>query len=104
MDLLATVADCLYCGVIGGGSGTVINADGTLYSCWESVGRTGYEVGDLRTGYLPPDQLDGRWVDCSYNVVDRERTRPAISQICDEVDVAVLDRRFELLTPLEVTA
>jgi uncharacterized protein len=104
VDPLATVADCLYCGIVGGGSGTVINADGTLYSCWESVGRTGYEVGDLRSGYLSPDQLEGRWVDCSYNVVDRERTRSAISQICDEVDAAVLDRRFELLSPLEVTA
>lgn len=104
VEPLASLADCLYCGVIGGGSGSVINSDGTLYSCWESVGRAGYEVGDLTVGYLPADQLTARWVDCSYNVTDRESSRAAVALICDQVDAAVLDRCYERLVPAETLA
>lgn len=95
VEPLATTENCLYCGVVGGGSGCVINADGALYSCWESVGRDGLEVGSVQSGYLPHEVLAPRWVDCSYNVVGGESSRDVIRQICDNVDAAVLDRQFE---------
>lgn len=103
VDPLASVEDCLYCGVVGGGSGCVINADGTLYSCWESVGRSGYEVGDINHGYLTPEQLSGRWVDCSYNVTTARHDRTALSALCDAIDLAVLDRTYERSLPTGAT-
>jgi uncharacterized protein len=49
-------ADCDFCSAVSGARGAVVNADGALYSCWETVGRAGYAVGDVRTGYVaqPP--------------------------------------------------
>ncbi len=97
VEPMAAPGDCLFCGVIGGGSGSVINADGTLYSCWESVGRTELAVGDVTRGYLAGNDLTERWVDCSYNIVDRNAATKSARQISDVVDTAVLDRSFELL-------
>ena len=91
VDSLASPARCLYCGIVGGGSGTVINSDGTLFSCWESVGRAGFEVGNLATGYLPREELVGRWVDCTYNVSHTERDTATLSSIQDLVDAAAFD-------------
>ncbi|MFJ2954997.1 radical SAM protein [Streptomyces sp. NPDC087270] len=53
---------CGFCGERDGGTGAVINADGTLYSCWETIGKPGYEVGSVDDGYreYPAD----RWVSC----------------------------------------
>ena len=96
---MAAPGDCLFCGVVGGASGCVINADGTLYSCWESVGRTGFEVGDLTHGYMPMHDLADRWVDCSYNVTDAQASKTAARRISDIVDAAVLDHAYELRYP-----
>lgn len=95
---MAALGDCLYCGIVGGGSGCVINADGALYSCWESVGRQDLSVGDLTKGFLSGDELEERWVDCSYNVRNREEMIARTKAISDAVDVAVLDEQFERLT------
>lgn len=100
---LASVAKCRYCSIPGGVSGCVINADGTLYSCWESVGRDGYEVGTIDSGYLPHPELNGRWVDCSYNVQTDAQARQRIAAMSDRIDTAVLDRLFELGSAVEVS-
>lgn len=94
VDPMATTDGCLYCGVIGGASGCVINADGRLYSCWESVGRPGFEVGHVDLGFLPIDELSDRWVDCSYNVSASATDRALMSSLRDAVDIAVLDRTY----------
>lgn len=53
---------CGFCGERDGTTGAVINAEGTLYSCWETIGKPGYEVGSVDEGYTayPAD----RWVSC----------------------------------------
>jgi uncharacterized protein len=53
---------CGFCGERDGTTGAVINADGTLYSCWETIGKPGYEVGSVDEGYreYPAD----RWLSC----------------------------------------
>jgi|GEM_PF-2387641 len=53
---------CGFCGERDGATGAVINADGTLYSCWETIGKAGYEVGSIDDGYgaYPPE----KWVSC----------------------------------------
>jgi len=61
-----SVGDCAYCGTAGATGGAVINADGTLYSCWDSAGQDGYEVGHVRAGYYDDDRLAERWVSCGY--------------------------------------
>lgn len=95
VEPLASVEDCLFCGGVGGTSGCVINADGTLYSCWESVGQADMAVGDVTRGYLAPEALEGRWVDCSYNVVTGPGLRADRACLCDALDVAVLDHAYE---------
>lgn len=54
--------DCIYCGDPAGASGAVISADGNLYSCWETAGRPGYEVGHIDRGY--DDYPSERWLSC----------------------------------------
>jgi uncharacterized protein len=80
---------CLSCSVPDGGRGTVVNADGVLYSCWESAGKPGWEVGTVDTGYLPADQVTGRWVACGHDSRNADRSRSGWFQ--DAVDAKVLD-------------
>lgn len=101
---LASVAGCRYCSVPAGGSGCVINADGTLYSCWESVGRSGYEVGTVVDGYLDGSELAARWVDCSFNVDTRGWSTDWMNEVCDRIDTQVLDRMYERSMTAEATA
>jgi uncharacterized protein len=54
---------CVFCTQPDGRRGAVVNADGTLYSCWESVGRPGYAVGSVHTGYV--DHAPAAWVRCA---------------------------------------
>lgn len=61
-----SLKDCPFCSEFAGGSGSVINADGTLYSCWETAGRAEWAVGTIDDGYLPPSQIRDRWVACDY--------------------------------------
>lgn len=85
---------CSSCGFRDGELGAVVNADGTLYSCWESAGKPGWEVGTIETGYLPAEQNDGRWVACGYE--DREKDAAAASRFQDAVDARVLDYLYEI--------
>jgi len=80
---------CLSCGFRDGRLGAVVNADGTLYSCWESAGKPGWELGTVDAGYLPADQVDGRWVACGYGARDVD---PAdVTRFADAVDARILD-------------
>lgn len=58
---------CLACDAFGGATGAVINAEGTLYSCWGSVGKEGYAVGTISEGYAPDDVIRSRWVACGFD-------------------------------------
>jgi len=53
---------CGFCGERDGTTGAVINAEGTLYSCWETIGKPGYEVGTVDDGYT--EYPLERWVSC----------------------------------------
>lgn len=53
---------CDFCSVEGGRYGAVVNADGALFSCWESAGRRGYAVGTVTGGY--DDYPAERWIRC----------------------------------------
>jgi uncharacterized protein len=71
--------NCLACDVVGGATGAVINADGTLYSCWGSAGKHGYEVGSIHEGYIGEELLRSRWVSCGFDAATDTRypNRPA---------------------------
>ena len=42
---------CVYCSQVGDESGVVIGSDGGLYSCWDSAGQDGMQVGTLSEGF-----------------------------------------------------
>jgi uncharacterized protein len=82
--------DCAYCSERDGQTGAVVNADGVLYSCWESAGKPGWEVGDVRAGYLPQETVSDRWVSCGYEA--RPRWTPTDHRLfTDRVDAANLE-------------
>lgn len=83
---------CHVCSVPGGKYGAVVNADGTLYSCWQSAGKRGFEVGTIDDGYLDVSRVADRWVTCGY---EYESTGPtAASEFQDRVDGRVLDHLY----------
>lgn len=92
VPLSSSLRDCPYCSVVGGDSGAVINADGTLFSCWENAGREGWDVGDVTQGYADPDLVARRWVACDF---DREShgSQEATRRFFDAVDAATLDEQ-----------
>ncbi|UVS77318.1 radical SAM protein [Actinokineospora sp. UTMC 2448] len=81
---------CATCGPGDGSRGGVVNADGTLASCWETAGKPGWEVGTVDTGYLPAEQTRDRWIGCgdSYRQTDGADVLAAFR---DGVDSALLD-------------
>lgn len=80
---------CQICSEPGGRQGAVVNADGTLYSCWQSAGKPGWEVGTVDAGYLDPDSVPERWVTCGY---EYEHADPAVAaRFQDRVDGGILD-------------
>lgn len=83
-------AACRTCGSGDGRYGGVVNADGTLSSCWETAGKPGWEVGSVTDGYLPSAQTRPRWVSCadSYQYGEDER---AAATFTDAVDADLLD-------------
>ncbi|MFF1379293.1 radical SAM protein [Streptomyces sp. NPDC058308] len=88
-----STAACMACGEVGGRSGAVVNANGTLYSCWESAGRDGMEVGTVTEGYLSEELVVSRWVACEYNA--RQRTDPEAERAYrDTLDALVLDSLY----------
>jgi uncharacterized protein len=60
---------CVYCGDGEHPTGAVIDADGTLYSCWEAVGRVDQAVGDVDRGFAAMPLRRARWSSCGARVV-----------------------------------
>jgi uncharacterized protein len=81
---------CRTCGSGDGRYGGVVNADGTLSSCWETAGKPGWEVGSVTDGYLPGTQVRERWIACEdmYQYGDDGR---ALASFRDAVDADLLD-------------
>jgi uncharacterized protein len=79
---------CDFCFAERGRYGAVVNADGTLYSCWESVGRPGYEVGTIGDGYR--DYPRDTWVHCGDLALSDDGQAPLVG-IHDEIDAGLLD-------------
>ncbi|MFE9534707.1 radical SAM protein [Streptomyces sp. NPDC006691] len=94
VPLPQSISRCPYCALRGGATGAVVNADGTLYSCWESAGKEGWEVGDARSGYLADEVIAPRWVACDYDVRLTPEAALAETRIGDEVDAALLDLMY----------
>jgi len=89
------ITECVYCSQANGEVGAVINADGTLYSCWEAVGKPGWDVGDIRSGYVvDPDVLASRWVACDYDAVEHSSASEDAA-FKASVDAAKLDWLYE---------
>jgi uncharacterized protein len=89
VDRPKPIRACLSCGFRDGRLGAVVNADGTLYSCWESAGKPGWELGTVDAGYLPASQVNGRWVACGYG--DRNADPDEMTRFNDAVDGRILD-------------
>jgi uncharacterized protein len=84
---------CATCGSGDGRYGAVVSADGTLASCWETAGQKGWEVGAVDTGYLPADQISGKWLSCGD--MYRRDSAQALADFRDAVDAALLDHLHE---------
>ncbi|TDC85046.1 radical SAM protein [Micromonospora sp. KC606] len=84
---------CPYCSTFGGDGGAVINADGHLYSCWETAGREGWSVGDVTDGYLPAETIRSRWVPCDYDILPHGSDEQA-REFFDRVDATALDGMY----------
>lgn len=81
---------CPACSFPGGTYGAVVNADGTLFSCWETAGKPGLQVGTVVDGYLPEEVISSRWTTCEedyQNFADLD----AWERFHDTVDAALLD-------------
>lgn len=86
----SNLASCPYCSQRDGATGCVIDADGSLYSSWESSGRDGYRVGHIDTGYdRYPSQ---RWVRCDFDV-SPHGDPASVRRFWDRIDVAALDHQ-----------
>ncbi|MFB7618821.1 radical SAM protein [Kitasatospora sp. NPDC056181] len=81
---------CVTCGYDDGRFGAVVSADGTLASCWETAGRTDWEVGTISGGYLPGAVTRERWVGCE-DLYRRADDRGTLAAFHDTVDAALLD-------------
>ena len=82
---------CPACSFEGGRYGAVVNADGSLSSCWDTAGKPGWEVGSLRDGYLPAEETKDRWVSCD-ELNDYGGDPSAFTSFRDRVDAWILDQ------------
>lgn len=80
---------CQICSKPGGKHGAVVNADGALYSCWQSAGKASFAVGDIDSGYTDVDQVRDRWVTCGYEYAQNDHD--VVTAFQDRVDGSVLD-------------
>lgn len=87
-----SLSECMYCKDMGSKNGAVVNADGVLYSCWESAGKPGWEVGTLAHGYLNDSELGPKWVACDYDRVGPKQS--ALDHFFDRVEARVLDWKY----------
>ncbi|MQY10058.1 hypothetical protein SRB5_01620 [Streptomyces sp. RB5] len=85
--------NCRTCGEVGGSGGAVVNADGTLYSCWESAGKPGWEVGDIGSGFTGAGELGSRWVRCGYSSGD-DVDFTSVREFGNVLDGALLDALY----------
>jgi uncharacterized protein len=85
---------CHYCGEKSGLFGAVVNADGVLYSCWESAGKPKFAVGDVDHGYFSDRRLDERWVACAYDARPHASTAEQ-ARFNEVTDAAILDALYE---------
>lgn len=81
---------CQACSYPGGRYGAVVSADGTLASCWETAGRPEWAVGTVTGGYLPREELTGRWARCAA-AHQHAGGDAAVRTFQDLVDAALLD-------------
>jgi uncharacterized protein len=81
---------CATCSYRGGRFGAVVNADGTLSSCWDTAGRDGWDVGTIESGYRPDREIDDRWVTCT-DANNYAGGQAAWDSFQDRVDAALLD-------------
>jgi uncharacterized protein len=79
---------CVYCSQAGGATGAVVNADGDLYSCWQTAGRPEWRVGNVSDGYESNGNCGPKWVMCGYNSQPNGRE---IQRFHDAIDAQVLD-------------
>jgi uncharacterized protein len=70
-----------------------VNSDGKLYSCWQSAGKVGFEVGDVENGFDTLAETRDRWVSCGYEF--RQQNRELSEGFHDEVDGRFLDYLHE---------
>ena len=80
---------CQICSVPGGDQGAVVNADGVLYSCWQSAGKAGWQVGTVDSGYLEVAAVKERWVTCGYEYHQGDPLQ--VDRFQDRVDGRLLD-------------
>ncbi|MFC6085106.1 radical SAM protein [Sphaerisporangium aureirubrum] len=85
-----TIDPCQACSYADGKYGAVVNADGTLSSCWETAGKPGYQVGTVRDGYLPRERTEGKWISCE-EFYEYAEDLSALTRFQDTVDAALLD-------------
>ncbi|GLY75608.1 radical SAM protein [Actinoallomurus iriomotensis] len=85
---------CPTCGHTDGRYGAVVNADGTLSSCWETAGKPDWKVGTVTGGYLPGAVTRDRWIACEdlYRYGEEGRV---LADFHDTVDAALLDHLDE---------
>lgn len=74
---------CDFCSTEPGRHGAVVNADGVLYSCWDAIGRAGYELGSVHDGYTT--YSTDRWVRCAGHTGAQWR------HFIDGIDAGLLD-------------
>jgi uncharacterized protein len=84
---------CQTCSNAGGRYGAVVNSDGKLYSCWQSAGKSGFEVGDIERGFDALEETRDRWVSCGYEFLQNDRD--SSESFHDEVDGRFLDYLHE---------
>jgi uncharacterized protein len=83
---------CDFCSREPGSHGAVVNADGTLYSCWDSIGRAGFALGSVHTGYTT--YSTDRWVRCAGQPAQAPPSpnpASAMRRFTDEIDAGLLD-------------
>jgi uncharacterized protein len=81
---------CDFCSLTAGRRGAVVNADGRLYSCWETAGKPDLDVGTVADGYYPDEVIAPRWHSCDYAAAPHG-TPQARQTFHDTVDAALLD-------------
>src|SRR5258707_2699676 len=89
---------CPTCSFTNGRYGAVVNADGTLSSCWETAGQPSWQVGTAAGGYLPAEQTQGRWVSWhdSRQPGDDEEAMMSFNDISDAAFLDYLDEAGRL--------